>query len=97
MNAARRARQRANQALGDKVVHRTSHIGRGWARVRRVSVVERQPHPRHIQRMNPDHPPVLHVHDDGRVHRSGTPLPVNCPVCRPRGKRWDRGQAGKAV
>lgn len=68
-------------------------------RKRFTRVYERQVHPVHVQRVNPDHPPVMHVHDDGRVHRSGSPLPVSCSVCRPlpRLKRWDRSMAGKAV
>jgi hypothetical protein len=41
-------------------------------------------HPAHVQRPNPEHP-------------DGAKLPVRCPVCRPAAKKWDRGQAGKAV
>jgi hypothetical protein len=41
-------------------------------------------HPEHVQRVNPDHP-------------LGSKLPVFCPVCRPRPKKWDRSQSGKAV
>ena len=41
-------------------------------------------HPAHVQRVSPDHP-------------GGAPLPVLCPACRPSPKKWDRGQAGKAV
>lgn len=31
-----------------------------------------RPHPEHVQRTDPKHP-------------DGSPLPVNCPVCRPPG------------
>ncbi len=42
------------------------------------------PHPAHVQRIDPDHP-------------HGAKLPVNCPVCRPAPKKWDRSLAGKAA
>lgn len=51
---------------------------------KKANRAERHPHPAHIQRANPEHP-------------DGSPLPVNCPVCSPAPKKWDRGQAGKAV
>ena len=42
----------------------------------------RHPHPVHVRLVNPEH---------------ASPLPVNCPVCRPKKKTWDRDLAGKAV
>jgi len=55
-------------------------------RKRFTRVYERQVHPVHVQRVNPEHP-------------AGSPLPVNCSVCRPmpRLKKWDRSMAGKTV
>lgn len=41
-------------------------------------------HPAHVQRVSPEHP-------------GGAELPVMCTVCRPAGKKWDRGLAGKAA
>lgn len=50
----------------------------------------RQPHPSHQ---------ALQAERIKEAQELGlrTPKAVNCPVCRPAAKKWDRSQGGKAV